>query len=58
MGPFCAKIDNIESILFVICLESKSICLSKSEEFRLIKVVTDMWFVGLGLKSRRKLERN
>lgn len=40
MDPFHAKIDNIESILIVIYLESKSICLSKSEEFRLIRVVS------------------
>lgn len=39
MGSFRAKIDNIESILVVVYLESKSICLPKSEEFRLIRVV-------------------
>lgn len=36
MGPFHAKTVNIESILIVVYLESKSI---KSEEFRLVRGV-------------------
>lgn len=39
MGLLHAKIVNIESVLIVVPLESKSICLPNSEEFRLVGVV-------------------